>query len=191
MTKMDLKQFKGKLQEPLKPRKKGLLRRTEKEQTRGEEILEKIGLLLDHYDLKVGSSDLGELPAYMILAYFLARDSGIAGFQEEKKRGRKQKWSDVIKAYLVADMVRIQALSVREISAREAARILSRKDPWKSFVESKDDSSASDPGETLRQIYSESKDSLYSSFLCGRMEKLVNNNKEAEWIVEVSSVVGK
>lgn len=189
---MDLKQFKGKLQEPLKPQSKGLLRAAEKEISVGDQIIERLDLLLQHYGLPAGDRDLSEIsPSYMILSYILARDAGIKGFQKEKKRGRKTKWSDECRGYLVAEMVKIQGK--KGCSAQSAAQILGNKEPWKSFVESKDkdNSSSRDPGEALRQIYSESKDSVYSSFLCARMEQLVENGKETEWILEVSAVVGK
>jgi hypothetical protein len=193
MPKMNLKQFKGKLQEPFKPtnKSKGLLRAPDDE-SRGQEIVEKLNLLLEHYGLEVGADDQSNLlTSYMALSFFLARDAGIKGFQEETRRGRKTKWSDECRGYLVAEMVRIQGK--KGVSVQSAAQILSTKEPWKLFVESKenDNSVSPDPVEVLRQIYIQSRDSAHSLFLSHRMEQLVENGKETEWIIEVASAVRK
>ena len=195
MPKMDLRKFKGKLQEPLKPSNQGLLNRAMDKATdndsRGREIVEKLELLLEHYGLSEPAKrdPLTISAQYMRLSYLLARDAGIKGFQEEKKRGRKKKWNDEVRACLVADIVRVQSLSDRNISVRSAANILSKKEPWKSFIESKEDSLISDPGEILRQIYSESKNSRWVNIYTNYMRQLVNDNRETEWIMEVSSIV--
>jgi hypothetical protein len=72
-------------------------------------------------------------------------------YTEPKKKGRKTKWMDYEKGVLV---VEVERLLDDKKTIESACYQLSKIEPWKSFVETKDDVTTSpDPGEVLRKIY--------------------------------------
>ncbi|HEY8036488.1 MAG TPA: hypothetical protein VIF37_12980 [Methylobacter sp.] len=82
------------------------------------------------------------------LALILAREL----YPERKKAGRKSKWTDLNKCYVVVEIERMMGGGVKTVDS--AAYQLSKKEPWRSFIETKDlDTTSADPGEVLRKIY--------------------------------------
>lgn len=83
------------------------------------------------------------------LALKLAKQ--IPCYTEPKKKGRKTKWTDYEKGVLV---VEVERLLDDKKTIESACYHLSKTEPWKSFVETKDDDTTSpDPSEVLRKIY--------------------------------------
>ncbi len=84
------------------------------------------------------------------LALVLARDL----YPEKKRRGRKPKWAAPIKGVLVVEIERLVERNKFSHGVEWACKQLSKREPWKSFLEEKDsDESSRDPSEALRQIY--------------------------------------
>lgn len=72
-------------------------------------------------------------------------------YTEPKKKGRKTKWTDYEKGVLV---VEVERLLDDKKTIESVCYHLSKIEPWKSFVETKDDDTTSpDPSEVLRKIY--------------------------------------
>lgn len=109
-----------------------------------EEDYNKLLLLCKQYGIKQGES------MFFQLSLALAREI----YPEPKKRGRKSKWTDLNKGALVVEVERLVVPNNNSRSVAWACNQLSKREPWKSFIEVKrDDTSSPDPAEALRQIY--------------------------------------
>jgi hypothetical protein len=145
------KEFTGELNTPIAPRREGLLLRSEERQKLRQKWLEeddrKLALLLQHYEIQKGPG------MYRELSLKLARQF-VPGFIEQKKRGRKSKWTEEIKGILVVEIERLVDPKDKKRGPKWAAKQLCQKEPWASFIENLDtDETTPDPGEALRRKF--------------------------------------
>jgi len=159
------KKFSGPLAEPM-PSLEGLIGRIQYNRIYST----KFNILLDKYNIVEGPNQYEQLSKALILDI-------VPGFQQEKKRGAKTKWTDDCKACLVIEIERSIEQADRDQSITWAAKQLSKKEPWKSLVQSNDSS------EMLRQVYSKSKNKEFAGkmrlvfWLCKYIDNLDMWNK--------------
>lgn len=104
----------------------------------------KLLMLCKHYGIK---EDVG---MFYQLALTLAREI----YPEPKKRGRKSKWTILIKGVLVVEVERLMRPDDPAYGVEWACTQLSKREPWASFIEKKESGTlAPDPTEALRQTY--------------------------------------
>lgn len=104
----------------------------------------KLLLLCQYYGIKASPTMFYEL------SLALAREI----YPEPKKRGRKSKWTDLNKGALVVEIERLVKPDNPSHGVDWACCVLAKREPWASFLETKDGNSLSaDPSEALRQIY--------------------------------------
>ena len=162
------KKFSGPLAEPMRPMIEGIIARVQNDPDNSFDA--KFKFLLDHYGLAKGPNQ------YLYLSMALAMEI-VPAFQLEKKRGAKTKWTDDCKACLVVEIERSIEQADRDQSITWAAKELSKKEPWKSLVQSNDSS------EMLRQVYSKSKNKEFAGkmrlvfWLCKYIDNLDMWNK--------------
>lgn len=105
---------------------------------------QKLLFLCHHYEISTGPDMFKEL------ALVLAREL----YPEEKKRGRKSKWVEAIKAVLVVEIERLVKPHNANFGVEWACKQLAKREPWKSFLEIKESEVSSvDPAEALRKVY--------------------------------------
>jgi hypothetical protein len=136
-------------------------------------ILEQIR---EEYNIPIGEH------AYFLLAMQLAKEL----YKEPKKKGRKIKWKDYEKGFLV---VEVERLLNDKKTIESACYQLSRIEPWKSFVEKKDDDTTSpDPSEVLRKIYIAFKNDKWAEISRSFYSYHVETNKIDEWEKQVLAI---
>jgi hypothetical protein len=147
--------FQGKLAQPMVPRRIGLLMSedegAEQEKEWRDKDVKNLLLLCDHYGIDKNNL----LSAFTDLSIALAKELKIPAFTKFKKRGRKEKWDEFTRSVLVADVERT-VMPGNDYGVSWAAKELAKKEPWKTFIEEKEGTLGSDPGEVLRQIYYDS-----------------------------------
>lgn len=177
------RKFKGQLATPIQPRT--ITNYLMKEQIFREwakEDWEKIELLCGEYEVAI-DDDL-----YMNLTLALAKDF-VPGFKEIKRRGIRKKWSDERRDALVIDIERI--MTEQKCSKSEAAKFLSKQEPWCNFLVPKDKfEPTSDPGEALRRQYYKRQKNI-SSYSRARFEKLLSECTIEEWKEELRDLFGR
>jgi hypothetical protein len=176
---MNKKKFKGKLAARIEPRLLGGVlfpddEEEEKIRKWNEEDNEKIQLLMEHYGVEAGPNSF----KFLVLA--LARDF-VPGFQEKRKKGRKTKWTVHRKGLLTVEIERlIENNKAKGVS--EAAKVLSKIEPWSSFLEEKiSNESTPDPQEVLRNMYFESKDETWAKVAREAFLYHEHTNSIEEW----------
>jgi hypothetical protein len=108
-------------------------------------------------------------------------------YKEPKKKGRKTKWTDYEKGVLVVEIERLSKDKKNDI--KSAAKKLSRREPWKSFVEAKnDDASSPDPAETLRKEYNAFRNNKWAKTFRDAYSYYVDTNKIDEWEKQVLEI---
>lgn len=151
--------------------------RTPSEVQFDEEVMKKVSLLMDHYNL-AGKHRNGNA-----LALHLAFDF-VPGFQYEKKRGTKSKWHGAARGYLFADVTRIREKN-RGKSITWATKTLATKEPWKSFTRGEKHS-----GESLRKQYYQVPDNdKWSKLAIKQMRLCIERGRESEWEKVVKDIV--
>jgi len=142
---------------------------------------EKLRLLLKHYDV--------EPLNFYSLALALARDF-VPGFQEKVSRGRKIKWTDPVKAVLVVEIERLVIPNDPTHGVERAAIILSQREPWKSFLESKDTTQSSpSPAGALRAIYYDARGDKLSKVFRSAFESYKQAGTTEQWTEMVLDIV--
>jgi hypothetical protein len=144
-----IKPFKGKLAEYREERISGLLmdeddRFAKYEQWTAEDI-RKLDLLCQHFNIAAGEH------SHTLLAIKLA-ELVVPAFQVKQKEGRRSKWG----AYELSVLgVEVERLTDERLTIDGACKVLSQREPWKSFLESWDEgrSYSPDPAEALRSAY--------------------------------------
>lgn len=125
----------------------GLAKEIENRQAR--EDVKKLAMLAGHFGIPPSEG------MFTLLALTLARIL----YPEPKRKGRKTKWSPLLKAALVVEVERI----VGNSGIHLATKRLAKREPWASFLDQKSSNTASnDPAEALRQVYYEYKDNPWS-----------------------------
>ena len=181
------KEFKGVLAEPISPRRFPLLA-TEAENEEAaalfaQEDSDKLLALMEHYGITYGPS------GFYLLALALARQF-VPGFQEKKKVGRKTKWDDHVRATLVVEIERV--LEKKSAGSIDwASTTLCKRDPWRSFVGSKDGTNRLDPAEVLRTQYFLGRDSQWAKIARHAYKYHCEVGTLAEWDTEVFNLVRK
>jgi len=105
----------------------------------------KLELLYKHYGIK--GSNLNYIDLFLALVHDI-----VPAFQVETKGGRDIKWNYSEREKLVNEIDKLR--KEKSKSKVWACKTLANREPWKSFLESKDSfDSCPDPGEALRQQY--------------------------------------
>lgn len=149
------KKFEGTLSTPIEPRRTKLqaaaLRGDSELQKLFEkyaqEDLSKLLLLCRYYDIPEGAH------MFYALSLALARDF-VNGFKERKPRGRKSKWTSLNKGALVVEIEHLTKKNDPAHGIAWATKQLTKREPWKSFLETKDSNATNPaPAEALRKTY--------------------------------------
>lgn len=142
--------------------------------------LKKLDMLLDEYDI---SRDGNE---WMMLAWKLAEEYE-PGFQLQKKRGRPKKWTDDRLSLLLVEFDDLIDLKHISKGASWASKRIAKKEPWKSFIETKlisglDDENP-DPSLALLKIYHDAKSNPPKKFGLwkARHERYIKEKWLEEW----------
>jgi hypothetical protein len=151
--------------------------RLERQNQRAAEDVERMFLLCDELGIETGPS------MWFQLALTLARQL----YPEPRKRGRKVKWSPMRLGCLVVELER---LAINGKSIEWAANVLAKREPWKSFIESKEsDITDKDPGEALRKLYSNVCDDKWAE-VCRKAYKWHEiHNDIASWEAGIANIV--
>jgi hypothetical protein len=156
---MSAKKFTGSLNEPFEPILLGLITEQEARSQRQPLLNEKLALILKHYGIAERDSEY-QMEA---LAHCLLRDF-VPGFQvadPNKGVGRKQVWNVVRLSFLVCEMRRCISQTTIPRTELAAARILAKKDPWKTICamtsHEKQGDGEDERAETLRRLYTTAK----------------------------------
>lgn len=181
------KKFTGELAERIDPPKLGLLNlngHNEKELDRVFNTkIKKLSLLASHYNIPIDD----KMP--IALALRMAEEF-IPGFHEKKIKGPSKKWDDMAYAVLYVEVERMKEGKNKQKGVSWVTKILSNKEPWKSFLEndSKQGGTNIDPGESLRKAYYKGKNREWSEFYYDFYKKMLeidrikgNSDKVNEW----------
>jgi len=103
----------------------------------------KLIMLCRHYGIQDGPA------MFYQLSLALAREI----YPEPKKRGRKSKWTELNKGVLVVEVERLIHADDPAHGVEWACGVLAKREPWASFLESKEGSFSPDPKEALRKVY--------------------------------------
>lgn len=148
-----------------------------------EEDANKLRLLCQHYDILEGAQ------MFRALSLALAREF-VPGFQERKALGRPSKWTMLNKGALV---VEIERLTERAGTARRvswAAKQLAKREPWKSFIESKETGQTNpDPAEVLRNAYQDFKGDRFANVSRKAFKWYQHNDTVHLWDAAVTDFV--
>jgi len=141
----------------------------ERQTQRNTEDIERMFLLCDEMGIQAGPF------MWFELALALARKL----YPEPRRKGRKPKWSPERLGYLV---VEIKRLVINGKSIERAADVLSKREPWKSFIEAKEsDITDKDPGEALRQLYFGARNNKWAKLCWNAYKWHEINNDIAAW----------
>jgi len=136
------KKFSGPLAEPMRPLIKGIVAQLQNDPYNSYDA--KLKLLCEYYKIKPDRSQYSELALSLAIDF-------VPGFQEKTKRGTKRKWTEWSGACLVVEIERLIGNTENQTkSISGAANKLSKREPWESFVNSKDPYYRA---EALRQQY--------------------------------------
>jgi len=114
-----------------------------------KEEIKKLDLLCEHYGIAEGQSK------YLDLSLALAREL----YPEGKPQKRPNKWTNEIRAILAVQMERLIVKGKKNKQISWAANHLAKEEPWKSFIEKREEGGASpNPGEVLRTQYTKSRE---------------------------------
>jgi hypothetical protein len=151
--------------------------RLERQKQRNIEDIDRMFLLCDEMSIKDGPF------MWFELALTLARQL----YPEPLKKGRKAKWSPMRLGCLVVELER---LAINGKPIEWAANVLAKREPWKSFIESKESDVANkDPGEALRKLYFNARDDKWTA-LCRKAYKWHEINDDiASWEATVSDTL--
>lgn len=122
----------------------------------------KLRLLAQHYGIPPTGNYYRELALAIAMEF-------VPGFSVEKRKGAPKKWPDILRAALVVEM-REHIKPGTEKGPTHAAKIISKRNPWKFMVEGLDQ-----PAEALLNVY----------------KKAVKNNRELVLAVETFKAKGK
>lgn len=143
----------------------------------------KIELLCQHYGIPDGPAK------FYSLALTLARNL----YPAKKKVGRKSKWTDLNKGALVVEVERLidhNDTNDTNKGVSWATTQLAEKEPWKSFLETKDsENSSPDPAEALRQVYANFKNDRWAELSRDVFAKHKFDDSFPEWDAIVTDVV--
>lgn len=157
------KELTGKLNERLEPIFLGLVSEDEAMARRAQLVAERMALILEHYRITDANPD----QQMTVLANCLLRDY-VKGFQvadPNKTVGAKSVWNVVRVSFLVCEMERCMAETNPRRREDEAAKLLARREPWKTICAMSTHDKASyrqgnrldETAESLRRRYSVSK----------------------------------
>lgn len=133
---------------------------------------QKLLLLCLHYEISTGPDMFKEL------AVVLAREL----YPEKKKRGRKSKWVEAIKAVLVVEIERLVQPLNASFGVERACKQLAKCEPWKSFLEVKESHiSSADSAEALRKIYFEFRNNKWAAVARDTYKYHDHEDKITEW----------
>jgi hypothetical protein len=152
--------------------------RLERQKQRAIENVDRMFLLCNEMGIEVGPS------MWFELALTLARQL----YPSPRKKGRKSKWSPIRLGYLVVELER---LAIDGKSIEWAASVLSKREPWKSFIETKEsDITDKDPGEALRKLYFKARNDKWAE-VCRKAYKWHEINDDiASWEADVVDLFG-
>ena len=143
----------------------------------------KMILLCNKYEIEI--TEEFDLVWYK-LALTLAREL----FPEPQKKGRKAKWTDLIKGALVVEVERHVRSDDQKYGAKWACTQLAKREPWKSFLEKKDDSNSTpDPVEALRKIYFDFREEKWANAMRQAFKWHQHQNTIGEWETLVTDSV--
>lgn len=183
------KKFEGALATPISPPRPGLLMSDSElkklPEEWGEEDSKKLILLCQHYDIRQNPN------MFYKLALALAREF-VGGFKECTPKGRHAKWTNLNRGALVVEIERQieSGPGDKNHGARWAATILARREPWKSFIESKDSQvTSADPAEAIRKAYFNFKDTPWTKVMRKAFKMYQHEKTISEWDELVVDVV--
>lgn len=140
----------------------------------------KLLLLCEHYDIQARSSMFYEL------ALALAREI----YPEPRKRGRKSKWTELNQGALVVEVERLANPDDPAHGVERACEQLSRREPWKSFLESKESELTSpDPAEALRKVYYDFRADEWAAVMRDAFKWHKHQGTIGEWEMEAADFV--
>lgn len=145
-----------------------------------DEDYAKLLLLCKQYGIERGE------PMFFQLSLALAREI----YPEPKKRGRKSKWTDLNKGALVVEVERLVNADNPAHGVAWACNQLSRREPWKSFIEVKSgDASSPDSAEALRHIYFDFRENRWAEVSRNAFRRYEAEDCVLEWEREVDDFV--
>lgn len=150
----------------------------------------KLGILLDEQGVKQAidawaaedyrkllllcrQRNISEGPSmFACLALDLAREL----FPEPKKRGAKPKWDEMRKGCLVVEVERLANKDDSSHGIEWACTQLAKREPWLSFL-----TGGSEPAESLRAKYYESRDDKWANICRDAFELRRHEERLADW----------
>ena len=121
------------------------------------------------------------------LSLALAREM----YPEPKKRGRPSKWTSVNKGVLVVEIERLIDNDDQFHGIEWACAQLAKREPWVSFLETKDGDFVADPAEALRQVYFASRSDKWATVARGSFKYHEYMGTVDTWDKEVFDCVKK
>ncbi len=123
------------------------------------------------------------------LALALARDF-VPGFQEQKRRGARSKWTPFNKAALVVEIERIVWSDDRTHGVKWAAMQLAKDEPWRSFIKEREsDYTSPDPTEVLRKMYYDFRNDRWANVMRDAFKLHEHNGEIPKWESQVADFV--
>ncbi|EIC31049.1 hypothetical protein [Methylomicrobium album] len=108
-------------------------------------------------------------------------------YPKPQKKGRKSKWTPYILGCLVVELER---LAINGKSIDWAADVLSKREPWKSFIEAKEsDITDKDPGEALRKLYFKARNDKWAKLYRKAYKWHEINDDIASWEAAVADLL--
>ena len=135
---------------------------------------DKLLMLCQHYGIQDGN--------LYGLALSLAREL----YPERKRSGAKVKWTDLSKGALVVEIERLVKPDDPMHGATWAAKELSTKEPWKSFLKLSED-----PAEVLRREYYDFRDAKRADAMRDAFKMHEHAGRITEWDEQVTDFVRK
>lgn len=139
----------------------------------------KLLLLCQHYGIQTNPFMFYEL------ALALARKL----YPEPKKRGRKSKWTALNQGALVVEIERLTIPNDPARGVNWACTKLAKREPWESFLETKEGDTTPDPAEALRQVYYDFKDNKWAAVMRDAFKMREHEDTVSEWDEQVTDFV--
>lgn len=121
-----------------------------------------------------------------LLALQLAREA----YPKHKPKGRGTKWNEFASGALAVEVERLLAINTRH-SVSKACDLLSKQQPWKSFLSTRNDPSSlgSDPAEALRREYNRVKKLPRTQLMRDAYGWHCHQNMLVQWTALVNDVL--
>ena len=145
-----------------------------------EEDHSKLVMLCRHYGIQDGPA------MFYQLSLALAQEI----YPEPRPRGRKSKWTELIKGALVVEVERVVKPDDQSRGVAWACGVLANREPWKSFLEVKEGSSfGPDPSEALRKVYFDFRGDKWAAIIRDAFNYHKHEGTIAEWEARLFALV--